>query len=155
MVLGVAGGAAQDGAESAGGGERLPDVLRLVEVVALVRDDERVAQVGGEGARAFGEAPQLEQVRVEAREFGLRPLARPRGRVRLTAARLLRVHVVIDQPRETAGERLRHAGLHQVLGLQLPGSQLRAAGAQADPATAVVVQRAHAWGPSARRTSRR
>ena len=62
--------------------------------------------MGGEGACAFGEAPQLEHECAEAREIGLRPLARPRGRVRLTAARLLRVHVVIDQPRETAGERL-------------------------------------------------
>jgi hypothetical protein len=50
--------------------------LGLIEVVAVVRDDERVAEVGGEGACAFGEAPQLEQVRVEAREIGLRPLAR-------------------------------------------------------------------------------
>ncbi len=32
--------------------------------------------MGGEGARAFGQAPQLEQMRVEARETGLRPLAR-------------------------------------------------------------------------------
>ena len=87
-VLGVAGGAAEDGAEGADGGERLPCVLRLGEVVAVVRDDELVAEVGGEGACPFGEAPQLEQVRVEAREIGVRPLARPRGRVRLTGARL-------------------------------------------------------------------
>ncbi len=83
--------------------------------------------MAGEGACDFGEAPHLEHERAETREIGLRPLARPGGRVRLSAARLLRAHVVIDQPRETAGERLRHAGLHQILGLQLPGSQLRVA----------------------------
>ena len=67
-------------AESDDGGERLLGLLGLGEVVAVVRDGERVVQVGGEGACAFGEAPQLEQERVEAREIGLRPLARPRGR---------------------------------------------------------------------------
>ena len=55
-LLSVGGGAAQDGAEGAGGGERLLGLLRLGEVVAVVRDDERVVQVGGEGACAFGEA---------------------------------------------------------------------------------------------------
>ena len=93
-ILGVAGGAAQDGAEGADGGEGLTGVLGLIEVARVVRDDKGVVQVGGEGARAFGQAPQLEQERVEAREIGLRPLARPCGRVRLTDARLLHVHVV-------------------------------------------------------------
>jgi len=73
MSLGVAGGAAQDGAEGADGGEGLTGLLGLIEVARVVRDDERVVQGGGWGARAFGQAPQLEQERVEAREIGLRP----------------------------------------------------------------------------------
>jgi hypothetical protein len=35
-------------------GERLLDLLRLGEVARVVRDDEGIAQVNGEGARAFG-----------------------------------------------------------------------------------------------------
>ncbi len=87
-LLRVGSGSAENDAEGADGGERLPGVLRLGEVIAVVRDDERVAQVTGKGACAFGEAPQLEHERAETRELGLRPLARPRGRVRLTGARL-------------------------------------------------------------------
>ena len=47
---------------------------------------------GAAGAGASGGAPQIEQERAEAREIGLRPLARSCGRVRLAGARLLRVH---------------------------------------------------------------
>jgi hypothetical protein len=55
--LGVAGGATGDGAEGADGAERLPGLLGLGEVARVVRDDEGVVQMGGEGARAFGQAP--------------------------------------------------------------------------------------------------
>jgi len=78
-LLRVGGGAAQGGTEGADGGERLAGLLSLGEVVAEVRDGERVVQVGGECAAAFGEAPQLEQERAKTREIGLRPLARRRG----------------------------------------------------------------------------
>ena len=53
-VLGVAGGAADVRAESSSDGERPAGVLRLGEVVAVVRDDERIAQMGGEDASASG-----------------------------------------------------------------------------------------------------
>lgn len=66
------------------------------------------------------------------REIGLRPLARARKRRRCCAAAFLPtqllddVLVVVDEPHETRGERLRYAALHQILGLELPGAQLRA-----------------------------
>ena len=56
-LLGVGGAAAEDAAKRDYRGERLLGLLGLGEVVAVVRDREGVVQVGGEGARAFGEAP--------------------------------------------------------------------------------------------------
>ena len=48
-LLGVGSGASQGGAEGADGGERLAGLLSLGEVVAEVRDGERVVEVGGGG----------------------------------------------------------------------------------------------------------
>ena len=98
-LLSVDGGVAGGAAERRGGGEKALGVLGLIELVAVVGDDELEAELircGGGQRRA---PPQLAHLAAERGEIGLRPLRARRRRSGCAAA-----------------------ALHQILALELPGA---------------------------------
>src|SRR5450759_1586374 len=92
------------------------------ELVAVVGDDELEAELTCRGGGQRRAPPQLAHLAAEGREIGLRPLARARRRRSGCAASRVRallplpailraqfldgVFVVVNEPREAAGERL-------------------------------------------------
>jgi hypothetical protein len=71
---------ADGAAERRRGGEEALGALGLVELVAVVGDDELEAELSSRGGGQRGAPPQLARLTAERREIGLRPLARARKR---------------------------------------------------------------------------